>query len=969
VDAKEFELVVGVDASPALIGGRPIVTAQQLPNAPNFYHTPPIELVAPGDPRLSIGTLPREQVHYMAVKPGHAIHLVLANPGDLVMQQAVATAEVTEEVESLWIKALKRAAHCAGMDRDDPNWGALSAQTIETISERMYSQVAFKLQAKFMSPLTQFIQLAYHCSDAEIINGMAQGDIVVKNRIRLGNHAAMLLLRDQFLILMRGLQPGLALLDTEEKQIAYMRAQTPYMADPKFAMGAISLVGPIVRHPGVDQNDRWPLRDFYPDGWIAQAPLGMEVFYPDGRVDIKTEKDRKTVIERAMLEGFRVYREAVDAAIKKAEETKDEDIQGLVELTGNEFGAVVRDLVPRLMKREPSPAGGFTWVPDYPARTQVVGVYELWQAVDAQKKWKALDTMVCIAATSLIPMIAPAGILRLVAAAIFNLIVPVIDTFSNQVPEYLRFEEEYQFALGASKILGNERFNMASAQRTSVQAIVLNLISIGIGIKAEALEFSTYMSKAAALGKAAKVAESIQRDGFKALAAAAADDQGAFIACAQAVERKVARAGAGSLTETEKAISDSWQQVAKETKPSRKIVAVPEKEPLPPAGEAPAPNEASAPKAPTPKPGPAKEPLPPPRPAVDPRAKTPTTHGGSPEDIKQQNQIYVRQRLALAKERASKMAERELPVEMPKLGEKWKPPFAGEKRGRIYTIEEIILQGEGSAFMDVFRIKTLGKAEALKVLKRFDCIGFQEFQEMMDTLELLEKEGLAVVPVTKKFISADGAYMVQEFVERSLQPGREGFVLNEVLSTGGFHSGTPASLRSAIREALTDQICAFVERNMVHGDYKAANLAARRLAPGGKMEARILDPGSIAKWDKLTYIVERVRELMGKGFKATMPDGSIKRLVTFIDRPPADLREFWLATLERYGYLTWDKTAGKWTDGILKADEFLPRFEEAVKKLNQKPRISWRLPQLRFRMATSSAPQFAFCPNQFAFAA
>src|SRR5205807_9252102 len=146
---------------------------------------------------------------------------------------------------------------------------------------------------------------------------------------------------------------------------------------------------------------------------------------------------------------------AAEASLAKATALADSDVQGLLELTGQGFDAVVQSLIPKLMRPNQS-GGGLRWEPDNTARAAVRSVYQTWDLIQARKHWSELDTAESLVLASFIPYLLPGTALR-IGLIVFNLASTAYNSYEALAQEQKQSEEQL-FALGASGVLGSDRF-------------------------------------------------------------------------------------------------------------------------------------------------------------------------------------------------------------------------------------------------------------------------------------------------------------------------------------------------------------------------------------------------------------------------------------------------------------------------------------------------------------------------------
>ena len=423
-------VVVGRNGQPAAIGGAKTLDAMRVPGTPRVYRTAPIAL-RDGTAGSSAGTLE------FRVALGDELQSMVANEA-LLVAQPVATARIHRTPAKLgktWKEALTAAARCTGTD------------------------------------LTDFDKLA-DAQAIEITNTIVTQLERRKLRVSLGDHAAMLLLRDTFVQAMREQRANLPTVGSDKELRLLYRALAPQAEAPDFFLKPFE-----VSSPGLDPFDVDVTRAF------SKAYLA---YHFPGDPD---------AAERwalgALRESLTDFRQSFDAAIARAEGTTDCSVEALLDLTGVGFDAVAARLAPRLMKLQEvaGPPMRLEWVPDERGRFHVRTLGNLAAAVRAQAEFSKVDTQVLVAVVSSVAAV-PGVFTKSAWAAYVAVAGDAVDAAVNtfvEVRDYYRNKSEYDFARGAASLLGQDRLREAEANfSTPVEALLnvgLNVLGGGASIR------------------------------------------------------------------------------------------------------------------------------------------------------------------------------------------------------------------------------------------------------------------------------------------------------------------------------------------------------------------------------------------------------------------------------------------------------------------------------------------------------
>lgn len=412
--------------------------------APIVYMSPPITVYPAGTkvPPAPKGgfTMPVEMGNELNVKLGRT-DLFNATP-------TLAKAWVHNtpaELGTTWKEALAKAARCADIEFSDFN--TLSNEKVEEISNFIITEWETK-----------------------------------KIRVTVADHAAMLLLREEFLRLMKKQRAeyrhieGIAMLRAFGEQIR------PHADNKQSPFSRIEITAPNGHPLGVGA--------IFMEKWV------MEYFKLDW------EQYRKWA-DGALQEAINKIRENVNDAIEEAEEIEDCEVGDLLELTAYGFDAVAEKVVSRLVKLEEfGTPKRQRWVPDKAGRAAVRGLGRLGRAVRALDDYAEFDTIfVLVAATAAVMPVgwvgeaalffSRAGSAMSVAAGQYTsavyagaLVIDAADVgfaLLHEVPEYFKRKSDTQFQRGAMMVTGTAGLDEAIAREKSELEVLVAIGGAGLG--------------------------------------------------------------------------------------------------------------------------------------------------------------------------------------------------------------------------------------------------------------------------------------------------------------------------------------------------------------------------------------------------------------------------------------------------------------------------------------------------------
>ncbi|MEO0342186.1 MAG: hypothetical protein AAF198_01990 [Pseudomonadota bacterium] len=383
-------------------------------NNPQVYRTGPIKLVHEGESGAQTAD------YQLETSLGSQLSARVSVADLISIPSAVPTARVTRREfsdSSLWEDAFTRAARCRGIAVE--NWRTLSSSESDTISNTI------------------------------ILDSLPFSSLDIN--VTFSDHAAMILLRDHFLESLRSQDREINSFQTDE-EIRIFRA----IIEPAIRSGTLLMAQfPVTSPDGTQENfartyERFAIAESYhqsipqSDAWVIAATR----------------------------EAIREMRLSIRNAIQHAESVGECDVEDLVQLTGLGFDNMVKSILPRLMvppKSSAQNASIIEWQPDLPARAAVNGIKTLASAVTAQQDYSDTDANF-VRATAAIAVLP----LTLGSSAIGTAINFVADTVDlafvalSEIPDSWKSHQEFEFARGASAVLGTYRYDLAEKNRQSI---------------------------------------------------------------------------------------------------------------------------------------------------------------------------------------------------------------------------------------------------------------------------------------------------------------------------------------------------------------------------------------------------------------------------------------------------------------------------------------------------------------------
>ena len=323
--------------------------------------------------------------------------------------------------------------------------------------------------------------------------------------VAMGDHAAAILLRDQFKRMLEPVQEQLReAMENDEKTEAFLKARYRAIVRNQDVLSKLKV-------ENLDEDEE-ELRRV-----IAIGQLRDKFSTKTSSKDYAVSKTKKA-LEKLL--------EAVDEALERVEDAEDDDVEELLKLTGKGFQSIVSRAMPLLTRRINfgSDDGDYVWITDETGVRWVGDVKYVTELLQANEDLASADTDVLLAVVSVVPMFLPVGLLRaLVAAglAVFELGQLGVSMYEQHC--------EMTFALGASPVIGRDRLAEADLKEMPLWIMVttagLSLLG-GAGDIADALKSA---SVALARSRVHKLVTRFELEGLEGLKNMPVNDQRDFL--------------------------------------------------------------------------------------------------------------------------------------------------------------------------------------------------------------------------------------------------------------------------------------------------------------------------------------------------------------------------------------------------------------------------------------------------------
>jgi hypothetical protein len=558
----EIKLRVAVNDARVKWNGDDTITAKRDPNDPTktTYRTATIELVDPKNPRGPADP----GVVFLPVSSNDKLIAWPEDPGLLRAEcRKLKVLRTPSALGMTWKEALMKAAKATQPevpasihDAKDiesalhaGDWSALSSSQAAEVSNLMVMDL-FAESPTLAGKMYKGIRNWY-------INrfgggNTAHNDGVQKVSVKIGDLAALLMFRDEFVHRMDA--------DLRDPD------KIPSLSDPVAMRGLRKKLQPFAWDP----NSAWThIYITCPDGGSCPIAKALDDDYITKQFKDKPGAADNWIVS-AMREAVKNYTNEITSAKKKAEDLADNDAKGLLNLLGADCAADVGDypcgymalrqfILPRMMRlRDYDSPQRYMWVADLNARFTLRNLNTLIAAVKSQKAASSADTDVAVALGSLAmgPVLSTAGVYGEMAAAALE--APGANTLismATEVPDLWRSYQELKFARGASLVLGTERLTDADIKMTQAVSSMASSIASSLGQELPG------MLRVTAEVRTARILAQVEQGGFKSLPV---EDQHAFWRMAFEAEKLKSVSKLDQTLEFDKRISTEANKIMAE---------------------------------------------------------------------------------------------------------------------------------------------------------------------------------------------------------------------------------------------------------------------------------------------------------------------------------------------------------------------------------------------------------------------
>jgi hypothetical protein len=304
--------------------------------------------------------------------------------------------------------------------------------------------------------------------DPLILTSLKDNSISISN----GTHAALILIRDQFVEMgQKRLKAQLERVNTPAKLRDYIlgaRQSKVILSDPfwqhEVEIDPIGKVKMLVLLAALENSLR------------LSDKLNLSL------------QDTKDFALRTLEREVQSYTQQVQSALKRAADAKDCNVAELLVVAGQKADVVVAQITPKLVKMNiaENPRREF-WAPDTVAQAYLRGAKVAGAAVRGLKALQRVDDAYKMAAVFLTGAGGAALVTNLggsaIAAGTVMMSADAVDLGvfgTSAVMDYLQGEDGYQYALGASSIMGNELIADAQAARQDPWLTALSVALPGV---------------------------------------------------------------------------------------------------------------------------------------------------------------------------------------------------------------------------------------------------------------------------------------------------------------------------------------------------------------------------------------------------------------------------------------------------------------------------------------------------------
>jgi hypothetical protein len=454
-------------------------------NDPNTYRSPPIYLARPGTRDLyPADAIVIEVTNRDRLKVSLTSNVIMANPAQVDVPVLGSPSELRSAMRQqpappglTWNEAVLRSANCAFQGRlEDFAWDT-ATNPVQAAANMVFGDG--QEQVARIAELSRRIAAGdighLEREEAEMFVDYAPGnwayaalgyppELVMETSVHIGEHAAMLIIRQVFVDLLRSRLPLYAGVMDDNEIVGLRDTLRPYVVyDPGLFNVDLDMLGEI----GINK-----VKIAAPNGreWTIDMTYMEDLLATDYGLD-PDPMERYQVA--AMREARDKYAAAMRTTIESAEEIDDCDVYELSKLTGFGMERVAQQAKAALMEKTVQADGEAGWVADWSAQVRLDHVAHVSETLAIQEaasaeSWNDLFLAVSIVS---IPVGEFAAGTKFAYAFLYTTRViegtEALVNVPESVVQQIREDRELKYALGASAIIGTSRFNTAQANDTS----------------------------------------------------------------------------------------------------------------------------------------------------------------------------------------------------------------------------------------------------------------------------------------------------------------------------------------------------------------------------------------------------------------------------------------------------------------------------------------------------------------------
>lgn len=417
------------------------------------YLSDPIHLVH--ETNASLRPPDDEQALSVPVDEGTVINAQVSDRAQLSAIPKVTSATVygnPGQLGTLWKEALERVAACTA-----ESVAATVDAPAGTDSESLYEM--FQRQ----EPAEEFSNL--------ILTELSSRSIDLDN----GDHAAALLIRDEFVRQTRAMIPTMQRNAASPKRALALRREA--MNSPKVAASPVwDAMEASFEQEGLlwDSTVTMPLRDT-----LDIPALATQLDLSENRAEALAVEETVKALKQLVAR--------MQETLRWASDLGDCNLAELLVIAGHDVPGVVERILPRLLRLESDPDNQRQyWVADTAARAFVINLKTVGAAVRAQQAYSAADSNVAMAVATIATMGGAAALDGLGYGALATYVALAGDAVGladgmRGLHSYHEGESTFERATGAAPVMGTGILDAASAARQNAYTTALGALLPALG--------------------------------------------------------------------------------------------------------------------------------------------------------------------------------------------------------------------------------------------------------------------------------------------------------------------------------------------------------------------------------------------------------------------------------------------------------------------------------------------------------